>query len=78
MWGDGWGIALNADSSRTQCHTHMHIGKLLPDVETDSAIIVDGPAAIPVPADGGGLWIHPVNGKIHVHLAATAEPVLMR
>jgi len=82
LWGDDWGIALNADASRTQCHTHMHIGKLLPDVEpaadTAAMVVVDGPAAIPVPPDGGGMWIHPVNGKLHVHFANIAEPVLMR
>lgn len=78
LWGDDWGIALNADASRTQCHTHMHIGKLLPDVENDSFVVVDGPADIPVPPDGGGLWVHPVNGKLHVHFANIAEPVLMR
>ena len=48
LWGNDWGIALNADSSRTQCHTHIHIGKLLPDVENDNFIVVDGPADIPV------------------------------
>ena len=83
LWGDNWGIALNADASRTQCHTHMHIGKLLPDVEPDAdsgviMVVVDGPAAIPVPPDGGGMWIHPVNGKLHVHFTNIAEPVLMR
>jgi CDP-diacylglycerol pyrophosphatase len=82
LWGDDWGIALNADMSRTQCHTHMHIGKLLPDVEADAQntalTVVDGAAAIPVPPDGGGMWIHPVNGKLHVHYANIAEPVLMR
>ncbi len=78
LWGDDWGIALNADASRTQCHTHMHIGKLLPDVENDAFIVVDGPPSIPVPPDGGGLWLHPVNGKLHVHFANIAEPVLMR
>lgn len=82
LWGDDWGIALNADASRTQCHTHMHIGKLLPDVEPDAEntalVVVDGPAAIPVPPDGGGMWLHPVNGKLHVHFANIAEPVLMR
>ena len=78
LWGGDWGIAMNADSSRTQCHTHLHIGKLLPDVENDAFTVVDGPAAIPVPPDGGGLWVHPVNGKLHVHLANIAEPVLMR
>ena len=82
LWGDGWGIAMNADASRTQCHTHFHIGKLLPDVEPSvegvTVVVVDGPADIPVPPDGGGLWIHPVNGKLHVHFANIAEPVLMR
>ena len=78
LWGDGWGIAINADVNRTQCHTHMHIGKLLPDVENDNFSITDGPSTIPVPADGGGMWIHPVNGKLHVHPANIAEPVLMR
>jgi CDP-diacylglycerol pyrophosphatase len=78
LWGDGWGIAINADASRTQCHTHMHIGKLLPDVETSEPVVVEGPAAIPVPPDGGGMWIHPAGGKLHVHFANIAEPVLMR
>ena len=78
LWGEGWGIALNADASRTQCHTHMHIGKLLPDVENDAFTVVDGPAAIPIPPDNGGMWVHPVNGKLHVHFANIAEPVLMR
>jgi len=81
LWGDDWGIALNADISRTQCHTHMHIGKLLADVEPQdlgAVLIVAGPADIPVPPDHGGLWVHPVNGKLHVHFANIAEPVLMR
>jgi hypothetical protein len=78
LWGNDWGIAINGDMNRTQCHTHMHIGKLLPDVETGDPLVVDGPAAIPVPLDGGGMWIHPVDGKLHVHFANIAEPVLMR
>ena len=78
LWGDGWGIAINADATRTQCHTHMHIGKLLPDVENDDFVVADGPASVPVPPDGGGMWIHPVDGKLHVHFAKIAEPVLMR
>jgi len=32
---------------------------------------VDGPAQIPVPSPGQGEWVHPVNGKLHVH---TEEP----
>lgn len=78
LWGDAWGIAINADISRTQCHTHAHIGKLLPDVETSEPLIVDSAAALPLPPDNGGMWFHPVNGKLHVHFANIAEPVLMR
>jgi diadenosine tetraphosphate (Ap4A) HIT family hydrolase len=78
LWGDAWGLALNADASRTQCHTHMHIGKLLPDVENDDFTVAATPADLPVPPEAGGMWIHPVNGKLHVHFRATAEPVLMR
>ena len=78
LWGNDWGIAINADISRTQCHTHMHIGKLLPDVETENFVVADGPASMPIPPDNGGAWVHPVNGKLHVHYQNIAEPVLMR
>ena len=29
LWGDNWGVAYNGEERRTQCHTHLHIGKLL-------------------------------------------------
>ena len=67
LWGDQWGIALNSLERRSQCHLHLHIGKLLETAETEHFAVVDGPADIPLPADGGGIWIHPVNGKLHVH-----------
>lgn len=80
LWGDKWGIAFNGDGMRTQCHAHVHIGKLLDGVEMDNFVVVDGPAAIPVPRDGSGLWIHPVEGgKVHVHLGEQiTETVLLR
>ena len=79
LWGEQWGVALNGDAMRTQCHTHEHIGKLLDGVEIDNFVVVDGPAAIPVPRDGSGLWIHPQNGKLHVHLGEEiTETVLLR
>jgi len=71
LWGDAWGIALNSTERRTQCHIHLHIGKLLPGMENDRFVVVDGPADIPVPKDGDGIWIHPVGGKLHAH---TGEP----
>jgi hypothetical protein len=71
VWGDDWGIALNGTERRSQCHVHIHIGKLLPGMENDHFVVVDGPAEIPVPKDGDGEWVHPVDGKLHVH---TDEP----
>ena len=79
VWGDDWGVAVNGDERRSQCHLHMHIGKLLDNVETPRFVVVDGPAEVPVPADGSGFWIHPVGGKLHVHTGEqAAELVLMR
>jgi diadenosine tetraphosphate (Ap4A) HIT family hydrolase len=78
-WGDQWALAANSDSRRSQCHVHLHIGKLLEDSETQDFVVVDGPADIPVPHDGGGIWIHPAGGKLHVHLGEDApETLLMR
>ena len=78
-WGDQWGLAANADIRRSQCHVHVHIGKLLGDAETPDFVLVDGPADIPVPPEGGGILIHPVGGKLHVHLGDDApETLLMR
>lgn len=79
LWGDEWGIAINGDYVRTQCHPHVHIGKLLQGVETPNFIVVNGPAEIPLPKEPSGLWIHPVGGKLHVHLGEEiTETVLLR
>jgi len=74
-----WGIAFNGDHVRTQCHTHLHIGRLLPGVETPNFIVVDNAAAIP-PPDVNGYWIHPIEGgKLHVHQGEQiTETVLLR
>jgi hypothetical protein len=71
-WGDDWGIALNSTESRTQCHIHLHIGRLLPDAENDHFVVVDGAAQIPVPRDGEGVWIHPAGGRLHAHIEEPA------
>ena len=68
MWGQDWGIALNSTERRTQCHLHFHIGKLLPGSEDEKFVLADGAETIPVPAEGGGIWVHPVGPKYHVHL----------
>jgi len=79
LWGDKWGLAINGDEVRTQCHAHAHIGKLLDGVETSNFVVVKGPAEIPVPKDGTGMWIHPVGTVLHVHLGEQiTETVLLR
>jgi hypothetical protein len=77
-WGERWGIAYNGDNVRTQCHVHIHIGRLIEGVEAGEFLLVDGPAQIPVPG-ADGYWIHPVNGKLHVHTGEqVCETVLLR
>ena len=79
LWGEQWGLALNGEIRRSQCHLHIHIGKLLEGTETGQFMVVDGPAGIPVPQDGTGLLIYPVGGKLHVQMGAQApELSLMR
>jgi hypothetical protein len=79
LWGGEWGLAVNGDVMRTQCHPHIHIGKFLPAAEREGGILVDGPEGIPVPRDGTGLWVHPKDGKLHVHLGEDlTETVLLR
>jgi CDP-diacylglycerol pyrophosphatase len=80
LWGDNWGLAYNGDEARTQCHAHIHIGKLLQGIETENFVVVPGPANIPLPKQGTGLWVHPAEGgKLHVHLGEQiCETVLLR
>ena len=77
LWGDDWGLAVNSDARRSQCHMHVHIGKLSDDAETPDFLLADGPADIPVPKDGSGLLIHPVKGKLHVHTGEEAPETLL-
>jgi hypothetical protein len=78
LWGDHWGVAYNAEKLHTQCHVHIHIGKLIDGVEWGEFKVIDGPEQIPLPGENG-LWIHPVNGKLHVHLGEqVTENVLLR
>lgn len=79
LWGNDWAIAYNGEERRTQCHTHLHIGKLLSGQEAGKPLVVESASAIPAPTDGTGLWVHPVEGKLHVHLGQQVnETVLMR
>lgn len=79
LWGDNWGVAYNGVKVRTQCHLHVHIGKLLMGVDSGKAIFVNRLEDIPVPKDGTGLWIHPVGKRLKVHInEQICETVLLR
>jgi hypothetical protein len=80
LWGDdGWGLAYNSEIHRTQCHGHVHIGRLLQGLAPGKFYDVSGPAGIRIPGDGSGLWIHPVGGKLRVHHGeGITETVLLR
>jgi len=79
LFGDQWAIAYNAPSVQTQCHVHLHIGKLIPGVETSQFIAVAKIEDIPVPASSQGYWIHPQGKVFHVHTGEQiTETVLER
>ena len=78
LWGPDWAVAYNGDRVRTQCHAHIHIGKLLPGVEFGEFVVVSSPSEIIVPPRDG-VWVHPVDGKLHVHTGEQiTETVLLR
>jgi diadenosine tetraphosphate (Ap4A) HIT family hydrolase len=77
LWGDQWGLAFNGDDNRTQCHAHIHIGKLLDGAEKTNFVVVDGPAQVPVPTGGHGILVHPVGGKLHAHVNLDAPELLL-
>lgn len=66
LWGDDWAVAYNGDEVRTQCHIHLHIGKLNSAAKLSTFIEVNSPAEIPAP-NGKGIWIYGHGAKIRVH-----------
>ncbi|MBM3794433.1 MAG: hypothetical protein FJW31_10260 [Acidobacteria bacterium] len=82
VWGpEAWGIAYNGEVHRTQCHGHVHIGKLLAGLAPGKFYDAASPAGIRIPADGTGIWFHPVAGgkKIRVHFGeGITETALLR
>jgi hypothetical protein len=78
LWGDGWGLAYNGDQARTQCHAHIHIGKLLQGLAPGKTMIVSRVEDIPVPK-GDGLWVQPHGKALMVHYGEIiTETVLLR
>jgi hypothetical protein len=79
LWGGKWAIAVNSEERRSQCQMHAHIGQLLEDADTSGGTLVDSPADIPVPDNGGGIWIRPDSGKLRVYPGdLSPETKLMR
>jgi len=79
LWPGNWGLAVNSMTVRTQCHLHIHIGKLNEGVDEATARTVRGPEEFPVPEPGLGIWVHGAQGGYHVHVdREIAEPVLLR
>jgi diadenosine tetraphosphate (Ap4A) HIT family hydrolase len=79
LWGENWGVAYNGIKARTQCHLHIHIGKLLQGVDGGKAVYVRRIEDIPVPMDGTGVWIHPAGNRLKVHMnEQICETVLLR
>jgi CDP-diacylglycerol pyrophosphatase len=77
LWGEEWGLAVNSLDLRTQCHMHIHIGKLRDDVENGDFRIAASPAEIGAPEELDGIWVHPVGGKYHVHFGNKAPELLL-
>lgn len=79
LFGEQWAIAYNSPSVQTQCHIHLHIGKLIPGVETSQFVAVASADQIPIPKSGEGIWVHPQGAILHVHTGEqVTETVLER
>ena len=78
LWGDQWAVAYNGDKVRTQCHIHLHIGKLNAAAKRSDFLVVSKPSEIPAP-QGSGIWIYEERGKLRVHLGEQiTETALIR
>ncbi len=79
LYPDRWGLAQNSHYFRTQCHAHIHIGPLSPEVDDTGGVFLATAEEIPNVGPGQGIWIHPKAGGYCVHLdRALAEIVLVR
>lgn len=78
LWGDEWGLAINSLDRRTQCHVHIHIGKLMDRTEPASVAVVDSVRDIGVPGDLDGILVHPAGGKLHVHTGNPTPELLLQ
>ena len=74
-----WGLAQNSHFFRTQCHAHIHIGPLSPEVEDTLGMVYASAEQFPNVGAEEGMWLHPKDGRFCVHLDRDlAEIVLVR
>jgi hypothetical protein len=79
LFGEEWGIAYNSWRVRTQCHGHVHIGKLLQGLAPGKYVDVARVEDIPVPKEDGGFWVHAAGKKLRVHYGEDiTETTLLR
>jgi diadenosine tetraphosphate (Ap4A) HIT family hydrolase len=79
LFGGEWAIAYNAPQVQTQCHVHIHLGKILPDADQSHFITIERIEDVPVPPKGEGFWVHEVGGVLEVHTGDEInEKVLVR
>ena len=65
-FGDEWAAAYNGWRVRTQCHTHIHIGRLIQAAKIEKFTFVRRVEDIPAPEESG-IWVYPVKGGFRVH-----------
>ena len=79
LYPGGWGLASNGYLFRTQCHAHLHMGPLSPDVDDSGGTLYEDPKDFPHTGPEQGVWVHPKDGRYCLHLdRALAEVVLER
>jgi diadenosine tetraphosphate (Ap4A) HIT family hydrolase len=79
LFGPRWGLAHNGQFFRTQCHAHIHMGPLSPDVKDEGGTLYAHPRDFPAVGVSQGIWLHPKDGRYCVHLDRDlAEVVLIR
>ena len=79
LFGARWGLAHNSHFFRTQCHAHIHMGPLSPDLDDETGTLYEHPRDFPAVGAEKGMWVHPKDGKYCVHLDRDlAEIVLIR
>ncbi|MCC7235847.1 MAG: hypothetical protein IT163_11125 [Bryobacterales bacterium] len=79
LFGEEWGIAYNSWRVRTQCHAHLHIGKLLRGLAPGKYVDVTRIEDIPAPKGDSGFWIHAAGAKFRIHYGEDiTETTLLR